>query len=50
MKIFVDTNVIIDYLVDRAPYADDAEAVMMVALVKAMWEPLLGCRHAMPFT
>ena len=28
MKIFVDTNVIIDYLVDRAPYADDAEAVI----------------------
>ena len=32
MKIFVDTNVIIDYLVDRAPYADDAEAVMDVCV------------------
>ena len=30
MKIFVDTNVIIDYLVDRAPFADDAEAVIDV--------------------
>lgn len=28
MKIFVDTNVIIDFLVDREPFADDAEAVM----------------------
>ena len=28
MKIFVDTNVIIDYLADRAPFADDAEAVV----------------------
>ena len=30
MKIFVDTNVIIDYLVDRTPFADDAEAVIDV--------------------
>ena len=30
MKIFVDTNVIIDYLVDRAPFADGAEAVIDV--------------------
>ena len=28
MKIFVDANVIIDYLVDRMPFADDAEAVV----------------------
>ena len=28
MKIFVDANVIIDYLVDRMPFADDAEAVI----------------------
>lgn len=28
MKIFVDANVIIDYLVDRIPFADDAEAVI----------------------
>ena len=28
MKIFVDANVVIDYLVDRAPFADDAEAVI----------------------
>lgn len=25
MKIFIDANVIIDYLVDRMPFADDAE-------------------------
>lgn len=30
MKIFVDANVIIDYLVDRMPFADDAEAVIDV--------------------
>ncbi len=28
MKIFVDTNVIIDFLADRMPFADDAEAVI----------------------
>ena len=28
MKIFVDANVIIDYLVDRMPFADTAEAVI----------------------
>lgn len=28
MKIFVDANVVIDYLVDRFPFADDAEAVI----------------------
>ena len=28
MKIFVDTNVIIDYLVDRMPFADAAEVVV----------------------
>ena len=28
MKIFVDANVVIDYLVDRMPFADDAEAVV----------------------
>ena len=28
MKIFVDANVIIDYLVNRMPFADDAEAVV----------------------
>ena len=32
MKIFVDTNVIIDYLTDRAPFADDAEAVVDVCV------------------
>jgi len=32
MKIFVDTNVIIDYLADRAPFADDAEAVIDVCV------------------
>ena len=32
MKIFVDTNIIIDYLVDRAPFADDAEAVIDVCV------------------
>ena len=32
MKIFVDTNVIIDYLVDRVPFADDAEAVIDVCV------------------
>ena len=32
MKIFVDTNIIIDYLVDRVPFADDAEAVMDVCI------------------
>lgn len=32
MKIFVDTNVIIDYLADRAPFADDAEAVVDVCV------------------
>ena len=28
MKIFIDTNVVIDYLVNRMPFADDAEAVI----------------------
>lgn len=32
MKIFVDTNVIIDYLADRAPFADDAEAVVDICV------------------
>ena len=32
MKIFVDTNIIIDYLVDRVPFADDAEAVIDVCV------------------
>lgn len=32
MKIFVDTNVIIDYLVDRIPFADDAEAVIDICV------------------
>ena len=32
MKIFVDANVVIDYLVDRAPFADDAEAVIEVCV------------------
>ena len=32
MKIFVDTNVIIDYLTDRFPFADDAEAVIDVCV------------------
>lgn len=32
MKIFVDANVIIDYLVDRDPFADDAEAVIDVCI------------------
>jgi len=32
MKIFVDANVIIDYLVDRNPFADDAEAVIDVCI------------------
>ena len=32
MKIFVDANVIIDYLVDRMPFADDAEAVIDVCV------------------
>lgn len=28
MKIFLDANVILDYLTDRQPFADDAEAVV----------------------
>ena len=32
MKIFVDANVVIDYLVDRAPFADEAEAVIEVCI------------------
>ena len=32
MKIFLDANVIIDYLVDRTPFADDAEAVIDVCV------------------
>ena len=32
MKIFVDTNVVIDYLADRAPFAEDAEAVIDVCV------------------
>lgn len=28
MKIFLDTNVILDYLTEREPFADDAEAVI----------------------
>lgn len=28
MKVFLDTNVVLDYLTDRAPFADDAEAVI----------------------
>ena len=32
MKIFVDANVIIDYLADRMPFADDAEAVVDVCV------------------
>ncbi len=37
MKIFVDANVIIDYLVDRMPFADDAEAVIDTCVQKIMW-------------
>jgi len=28
VKIFLDTNVILDYLTEREPFADDAEAVI----------------------
>lgn len=28
MKVMIDTNVIIDYLADRAPFADDAEKIL----------------------
>ena len=28
MKILIDTNIIIDYLADRTPFADDAERVL----------------------
>jgi predicted nucleic acid-binding protein len=28
MRILIDTNVIIDYLVDRTPFADHAEQVL----------------------
>ena len=28
MKVFLDANVILDYLTDRQPFADDAEAVI----------------------
>ena len=28
MKVFLDANVILDYLTDRQPFADDAEAVV----------------------
>ena len=27
MNVFLDANVILDYLTDRQPFADDAEAV-----------------------
>jgi predicted nucleic acid-binding protein len=30
MKILIDTNVIIDYLTDRHPFADDAEQLLML--------------------
>ena len=30
MKIFLDTNVLLDYLLDRSPFADDAEEVVGV--------------------
>lgn len=28
MKVFLDANVILDYLTDRQPFADDAELVV----------------------
>ncbi len=28
MKVLIDTNVIIDFLADRAPFADDAQSVI----------------------
>ena len=28
MKVFLDANVILDYLTDRQPFADDAESVI----------------------
>ncbi len=28
MKILVDTNVIMDFLIDRAPYADEAAKII----------------------
>ena len=28
MKVFLDANVILDYLTDRQPFADDAETAM----------------------
>jgi predicted nucleotidyltransferase len=37
MKIFVDANVIIDYLVDRMPFADDAEAVIDACVQDGTW-------------
>ena len=30
MKIFLDTNVVLDYLTGREPFADDAEAVIEI--------------------
>ena len=50
MKIFVDTNIIIDYLVDRVPFADDAEAVIDVCVSDGNEGALPDCRHAMRFT
>lgn len=32
MKIFLDANVVIDYLVNRMPFADDAEAVIHICV------------------
>lgn len=46
MKIFLDANVVIDYLVNRMPFADDAEAVVDVCLMdgnEGAWTGLSAC-------
>lgn len=46
MKIFLDANVVIDYLVNRMPFADDAEAVVNVCLMEGnegAWTGLSAC-------
>lgn len=43
MKIFIDTNVLIDYLTQRAPYSTDAEKIMI--LCKDKW--VSGCVSAL---
>lgn len=33
-KVFIDTNVVLDYYLDREGFSDDAEAIWLMDIIK----------------